>query len=144
MEHTQERKRARPLYSGQSKGAEVPCSHKRTRRGRALADTHPLLLQLRSLQPPKYAAIQTIVLHQTTLFNSCDDLALQERHASLHTHACMRYRYKKQKALCEKQGGCEMGGFTRLLHSGAPDNLMDEIPTVVVNPLPKELVEHNW
>mmetsp|Transcript_14428 Transcript_14428/g.39084 ORF Transcript_14428/g.39084 Transcript_14428/m.39084 type:complete len:552 (+) Transcript_14428:90-1745(+) len=54
------------------------------------------------------------------------------------------YWYKKQKALCEKQGGCEMGGFTRLLHSGAPDNLMDEIPTVVVNPLPKELVEHNW
>ncbi|CAI5982451.1 unnamed protein product [Closterium sp. NIES-65] len=30
----------------------------------------------------------------------------------------------------------EMGGFTRVLHSGKPDNLMDEIPTVVVDPLP--------
>ena len=53
-------------------------------------------------------------------------------------------RYKKQKALCEKQGNCEMGGFTRLLHSGEPDNLMDEIPTVVVKPLPKDMVEHSW
>ncbi|WOL06712.1 hypothetical protein Cni_G15446 [Canna indica] len=30
----------------------------------------------------------------------------------------------------------EMGGFTRVLHSGTPDNLMDEIPTFVVDPLP--------
>lgn len=29
-----------------------------------------------------------------------------------------------------------MGGFTRVLHSGKPDNLMDEIPTFVVEPLP--------
>jgi len=29
-----------------------------------------------------------------------------------------------------------MGGFTRILHSGRPDELMDEIPTVVVDPLP--------
>ncbi|VAH76054.1 unnamed protein product [Triticum turgidum subsp. durum] len=29
-----------------------------------------------------------------------------------------------------------MGGFTRVLHSGKPDGLMDEIPTFVVNPLP--------
>lgn len=37
-----------------------------------------------------------------------------------------------------------MGGFTRLLHSGKADDLMDEIPTVVVDPLPSSLVEHNW
>ncbi|CAI5459528.1 unnamed protein product [Closterium sp. Yama58-4] len=30
----------------------------------------------------------------------------------------------------------EMGGFTRVLHSGKRDNLMDEIPTFVVDPLP--------
>lgn len=44
----------------------------------------------------------------------------------------MYYWYKKKKTL----PGSEMGGFTRILHSGKPDNLMDEIPTVVVNPLP--------
>ncbi|XP_020424963.1 heme-binding protein 2 [Prunus persica] len=32
-----------------------------------------------------------------------------------------------------------MGGFTRILHSGNPDNLMDEIPTMVVDPLPAGL-----
>jgi hypothetical protein len=32
-----------------------------------------------------------------------------------------------------------MGGFTRLLHSGKPDEWMDEVPTVVVDPLPKNL-----
>ncbi|KAH7548579.1 hypothetical protein JRO89_XS14G0170800 [Xanthoceras sorbifolium] len=47
----------------------------------------------------------------------------------------MYYWYKKQK----DQPGSEMGGFTRILHSGNPDNLMDEIPTVVVDPLPAGL-----
>jgi hypothetical protein len=32
-----------------------------------------------------------------------------------------------------------MGGFTRLLHSGEPDDWMGEIPTVVVDPLPRDL-----
>ncbi|KAK8963552.1 hypothetical protein KSP40_PGU019951 [Platanthera guangdongensis] len=44
----------------------------------------------------------------------------------------MYYWYKKAK----KMKGSEMGGFTRILHSGEPDNLMDEIPTLVVDPLP--------
>lgn len=47
----------------------------------------------------------------------------------------MYYWYKKQKDL----PGSEMGGFTRILHSGNPDNLMDEIPTVIVDPLPAGL-----
>lgn len=47
----------------------------------------------------------------------------------------MYYWYKKQK----DSPGSEMGGFTRILHSGNPDNLMDEIPTVVVDPLPAGL-----
>jgi len=46
----------------------------------------------------------------------------------------MYYHYKKVKAANPDSA---MGGFTRVLHSGAPDNLMDEIPTVVVNPLPR-------
>lgn len=32
-----------------------------------------------------------------------------------------------------------MGGFTRILHSGKPDDWMFEIPTVIVDPLPMEL-----
>ncbi|KAE8709011.1 Detected protein of confused Function [Hibiscus syriacus] len=47
----------------------------------------------------------------------------------------MYYWYKKQKDMPRS----EMGGFTRILHSGSPDNLMDEIPTVVVDPLPAGL-----
>lgn len=44
----------------------------------------------------------------------------------------MYYWYKHKKNLPDS----EMGGFTRILHSGKPDNLMDEIPTMVVDPLP--------
>ncbi|CAA6667842.1 unnamed protein product [Spirodela intermedia] len=47
----------------------------------------------------------------------------------------MYYWYKKVKAM----EGSDMGGFTRILHSGDSDNLMDEIPTVVVQPLPRGL-----
>ncbi|KAM7266953.1 hypothetical protein ACFE04_009119 [Oxalis oulophora] len=44
----------------------------------------------------------------------------------------MYYWFKKKKDL----PGSAMGGFTRILHSGKPDNLMSEIPTMVVDPLP--------
>ena len=47
----------------------------------------------------------------------------------------MYYWYKKVKDL----HGSEMGKFTRILHSGRPDQLMDEIPTFVVDPLPEGL-----
>jgi len=44
----------------------------------------------------------------------------------------MYYWYKKHK------GGpnSEMGGFTRILHSGKPDKFMEEIPTFIAQPLP--------
>ncbi|XP_006644046.3 hydroxyproline O-arabinosyltransferase RDN2-like, partial [Oryza brachyantha] len=45
----------------------------------------------------------------------------------------MYYWYRRMQA---RPGGAEMGGFTRVLHSGKPDGLMDEIPTFVVDPLP--------
>ncbi|CAM6093762.1 unnamed protein product [Calypogeia fissa] len=44
----------------------------------------------------------------------------------------MYYWYKKFK----DHPDSEMGGFTRLLHSGKPDDVMNEIPTFIVNPLP--------
>lgn len=44
----------------------------------------------------------------------------------------MYYWYKKFR----DAPGSEMGGFTRILHSGVADNVMDEIPTFVVDPLP--------
>lgn len=47
----------------------------------------------------------------------------------------MYYWYKKMK----QRPGSEMGGFTRILHSGNPDDLMNEIPTMVVDPLPAGL-----
>eukprot|EP00798_Chlamydomonas_sp_ICE-L_P011655 gene11655-34364_t len=47
------------------------------------------------------------------------------------------------RALSSVQGlACEMGGFTRLLHGGEADNLMDEIPTVIVQPLPESVIPH--
>lgn len=46
------------------------------------------------------------------------------------------YWYKKQRDACLREPACDMGGFTRVLHSGKADDLMDEIPTVVVDPLP--------
>ncbi|GER35308.1 hypothetical protein STAS_11580 [Striga asiatica] len=45
----------------------------------------------------------------------------------------MYYWFKKQKAM---NPDSEMGGFTRVLHSGQPDRFMDEIPTFVAQPLP--------
>ncbi|PNH11871.1 hypothetical protein TSOC_001280, partial [Tetrabaena socialis] len=52
--------------------------------------------------------------------------------------------FLKRKAECEKSANCEMAGWTRLLHSGQSDDLMDELPTVVVDPLPQSMVEHSW
>ncbi|OIW04184.1 hypothetical protein TanjilG_00744 [Lupinus angustifolius] len=44
----------------------------------------------------------------------------------------MYYWYKKVKDM----PGSDMGKFTRILHSGNADQLMNEIPTFVVDPLP--------
>ncbi|KAK8919445.1 hypothetical protein KSP39_PZI021199 [Platanthera zijinensis] len=44
----------------------------------------------------------------------------------------MYYWYKMMKDM----DSSDMGGFTRVLHSGSPDDLMNEIPTFVVDPLP--------
>ncbi|CAI7865147.1 unnamed protein product, partial [Closterium sp. NIES-53] len=47
----------------------------------------------------------------------------------------MYFYYKKWQ---REPGGEEMGGFTRVLHTGKEDELMEEIPTFVVNPLPPQ------
>jgi hypothetical protein len=39
------------------------------------------------------------------------------------------------KAARRAPGGDEMGGFTRILHSGKPDEFVGEIPTFVADPL---------
>ena len=54
------------------------------------------------------------------------------------------YWYKKIKKQCEKEGHCDMGEFTRLLHSGKPDDLMDEIPTFVAKELPPKHPHHGY
>lgn len=47
------------------------------------------------------------------------------------------YHYVKQRARCRAAHGaaCQMGGFTRVLHTGEEDDLMTEIPTFVAHPL---------
>lgn len=47
----------------------------------------------------------------------------------------MYYWFKKHQS----GPNSEMGGFTRILHSGKPDKYMDEIPTFVAQPLPSGL-----
>ncbi|KAJ0021552.1 hypothetical protein Pint_30849 [Pistacia integerrima] len=47
----------------------------------------------------------------------------------------MYYWYKK----VQDMPGSDMGKFTRILHSGKPDKLMEEIPSFVVDPLPEGL-----
>eukprot|EP00475_Leptophrys_vorax_P003679 TRINITY_DN12157_c0_g1_i1.p1 TRINITY_DN12157_c0_g1~~TRINITY_DN12157_c0_g1_i1.p1 ORF type:complete len:305 (-),score=3.31 TRINITY_DN12157_c0_g1_i1:134-1018(-) len=47
----------------------------------------------------------------------------------------MFFYYRKWQ---NTEGGEEMGGFTRVLHTGRADDLMDEIPTFVVDPLPPQ------
>lgn len=34
------------------------------------------------------------------------------------------------------------GGFTRILHSGQADDLMEEMPTFVAQPLPRDKHDH--
>ncbi|KAE9599399.1 hypothetical protein Lal_00039406 [Lupinus albus] len=48
----------------------------------------------------------------------------------------MYYWFKKFKDNNNNNLESGMGGFTRILHSGQPDQFMDEIPTFVANPLP--------
>ena len=48
----------------------------------------------------------------------------------------MYYWYKKRVA--EQGPDGQMGGFTRVLHEGRPDELMDEIPSCVVDRLSQE------
>ena len=48
------------------------------------------------------------------------------------------YQWKKVKAM---PGSEDMGGFTRILHGGREDSLMDEIPTDVVDPLPPHMTK---
>ena len=54
------------------------------------------------------------------------------------------YWYLKTRKQCQEQGKCDMGGFTRILHSGHADELMDEIPTFVAQTLPPEHPDHGY
>uniref|UniRef100_A0A8R7U9K6 Hydroxyproline O-arabinosyltransferase-like domain-containing protein n=1 Tax=Triticum urartu TaxID=4572 RepID=A0A8R7U9K6_TRIUA len=47
-----------------------------------------------------------------------------------------RIMYHWFKEAPRQPGGADMGGFTRILHSGKPDEFVHEIPTFVADPLP--------
>jgi len=53
----------------------------------------------------------------------------------------MYYQYRKVKS---RYPGSALGGFTRILHSGRSDGLMDEIPTVIVDALPKNIRDEGY
>ncbi|KAJ1432073.1 Hyp O-arabinosyltransferase-like protein [Sesbania bispinosa] len=69
--------------------------------------------------------------------NSKFHVALTATDAAYSQWQCriMYYWYKKVKDM----PGSGMGKFTRILHSGRKDQLMDEIPSFVVDPLPEGL-----
>ncbi|KAI4305922.1 hypothetical protein L6164_029248 [Bauhinia variegata] len=73
----------------------------------------------------------------STNYNSKFHVALTATDAAYSQWQCriMYYWYRKMKDM----PGSDMGKFTRILHSGKPDQLMDEIPTFVVDPLPEGL-----
>ena len=52
-----------------------------------------------------------------------------------------RIMYQRYLKLLSSEHSGAFGGFTRVLHSERADNLMDEIPSVVVDPLPKGVDE---
>ena len=73
--------------------------------------------------------------------NSKFHVAVTATDAAYNQWQCriMYYWYKKVKDM----PGSDMGKFTRILHSGRSDQLMDEIPTFVVDPLPEGLDKVN-
>ena len=52
-----------------------------------------------------------------------------------------RIMYQRYLKLLSSEDSGAFGGFTRVLHSERADDLMDEIPSVVVDPLPKGVDE---
>ena len=77
------------------------------------------------------------VLHGSGQVNPKFHVAVTASDAPYSKWQCriMYYWYKR----FNDRVGSDMGGFTRVLHSGLPDNLMEEIPTFVVDPLPDGL-----
>ena len=53
----------------------------------------------------------------------------------------MYYQYEK---LRREHPNSALGGFTRILHSGREDSLMDEIPTKIVDTLPKHVRDDGY
>lgn len=78
--------------------------------------------------------IEPVIQRHGNAKNSKYHVALTATDAPYSQWQCriMYYWYKKVKDM----PGSDMGKFTRVLHSGNADNLMEEIPTVVVDPLP--------
>lgn len=63
--------------------------------------------------------------------------AVVDGNSCMHTlwRLCCRFLKRKAQCMAELGGNCEMGGFTRILHTGKPDDLVDQIPTFVAKPL---------
>ena len=89
-----------------------------------------------SLQPNFAAAEPGAAAWDFARLHSFAQIFTPDPQATLVLQARVAYYwYKKTRRQCQAQGRCHMGGFTRLLHSGVADELMAEVPTVVVKPL---------
>jgi hypothetical protein len=63
---------------------------------------------------------------------------------SVYAQWQVRVCYWHFQKLKKEHPDSDAGGFTRLLHSGKPDGLMAEIPTAVVDPLPKDVPDGGY
>uniref|UniRef100_A0ACD5XS67 Uncharacterized protein n=1 Tax=Avena sativa TaxID=4498 RepID=A0ACD5XS67_AVESA len=108
--------------------------------------TYNALLSSRSFPPLPSASFPTATT--TALFSSSRRLAtggsggprlfhtaVTASGSVYNTWQC-RVMYHWFKEARRQARGAEMGGFTRILHSGKPDQFVNEIPTFVADPLP--------
>lgn len=87
--------------------------------------------------------------NEDTLVDPTDDrkfhIVITAQGAATHWQSRVHYYwYKKILKECKAIGNCHMGGWTRILHSGEEDDLMDEMPTFVAQELPPEHPNHGY
>jgi hypothetical protein len=97
--------------------------------------TYNVLISFRSSLQPLPSSFPTATSRRFGARRRAFHTAVTASGNAYNTWQC-RVMYHWFKEARRAPGGGEMGGFTRVLHSGKPDEFMDEIPTFVADPLP--------
>jgi hypothetical protein len=97
--------------------------------------TYNVLISFRSSLQPLPSFFPTATSRRFGARRRAFHTAVTASGNAYNTWQC-RVMYHWFKEARRAPGGGEMGGFTRVLHSGKPDEFMDEIPTFVADPLP--------